>query len=156
MKAIRRATMADLDALVGLNELVQRLHAKLEPLLFRSDFDTDEIATFFHGVLSDPNSTILLCEDDSVLGYIWTEHQRRPETPFSPQRERLYVHHISVTETDRRTGVGSALLDAAERLAVEAGLRRIVLDAWASNHSAADFFFSRGYSTFNLVMARDL
>lgn len=153
---IRGATTDDLESLVSLNEEVQRLHVRIEPTLFRSDFDAVEVAAFFKGVLSDPNSTVLLAEQGSMLGYIWTEHQRRPATPFSPKRERVYLHHISVAEAARRKGVGSALLKAAEREAAQVGVSRIVLEAWASNHSAVEFFTEAGYSAFNLVMARNL
>lgn len=153
---IRSASQADLGALARLNEAVQRVHIQLEPKLFRSDFQRHEVEAFFQHVLRDPDSTVLLAEHDGVIGYVWAEHQRRPATAFSPNRERLYVHHISVSEAARRKGVGSALLGAVERLASKAGVSRIVLDAWASNDSAIQFFSSEGYSTFNLVMARDL
>ncbi|HKR86924.1 MAG TPA: GNAT family N-acetyltransferase [Phenylobacterium sp.] len=154
---VRKAARDDLDALVRLNGVVQRLHAELDPAHFRLDVDEAEVGAFFGSVIEDPNSQVLLAESDAAeLGYVWFERQERPRTPFSPARTRLYVHHIAIADAARRTGVGSALLAAVGAEAERTGVGRIVLDVWAANRGAQAFFEAAGFAPFNLVMAKAL
>ncbi|MEX1288128.1 MAG: GNAT family N-acetyltransferase [Acidimicrobiia bacterium] len=45
----------------------------------------------------------------------------------------FYVRALAVVPTHRGAGIGSALLEAAERLAHESGCRRLALDVYAGN-----------------------
>ena len=154
---VRKAARDDLDALVRLNGVVQKLHAELDPAHFRLDVDEAEVGAFFGGVIEDPNSQVLLAATDAIeLGYVWFERQERPRTPFSPARTRLYVHHLAVADAARRRGVGSALLEAVRAEGERIGVGRIVLDVWAANRSAQTFFDAAGFTPFNLVMAKSL
>src|ERR1035438_5605454 len=112
---IRQATSADIEALVALNQVVQELHAELEPENFSSVVDADEVRAFFSDRLADADSEINLAElGGRPVGYIWSETQQRPQTPFSPARRRIYVHHIAVESDVRRAGVASALMRSVE------------------------------------------
>src|SRR5260370_3890008 len=107
---IRRATLADLDVLVALNQVVQKLHAELEPESFKSVVDKEEVKAFFADRLTNTDSEIHLAEvSDRPVGY----KQEHAQTPFSPARRRIYVHHLAVENDTRRTGVASALMRAA-------------------------------------------
>jgi ribosomal protein S18 acetylase RimI-like enzyme len=154
---IRSACIADISAIVLLNRDVQQLHADLEPTLFKADAKEDEISAFFRARLADTGHKIHLAEaDGEPVGYVWFEVQDRPETPFQFPRKRIYIHHLSVKKTARRTGVGSALLGNIQTEAVAAGIASIALDTWAANASACHFFEDQGFEPFNLVLRKHI
>ena len=116
---IRPASAADTNAIALLNDEVQQLHAELEPTFFKTDTSHAEVAAFFAAKLSAAGHEIQLAEiGGTPVGYVWFEVQDRPETAFQLARERIYIHHLSVTKTARRTGVGSALLNAIQTAAM--------------------------------------
>jgi ribosomal protein S18 acetylase RimI-like enzyme len=90
---------------------------------------------FFSGRLKAP---------DCVFGIAEFDLQSRPETPFTPARRRLYVHHISVAPAAQRRGIGSALMNYVEQRAVLEYAEEIVLATWSANLGAQDFFMSHG------------
>jgi ribosomal protein S18 acetylase RimI-like enzyme len=154
---IRRATLADLDVLVALNEVVQKLHAELEPGNFKSVIDKEEVKAFFADRVSNADCEISLAEvGDRPVGYIRFDKQERDETPFRPAQRCLYVHHIAVERDARRAGVASALMRSAQRRARAEGMKKIALDVWAANADARKFFDAEGFSAFNLVLRKDL
>ena len=59
--------------------------------------------------------------------------------------QRAHVADLAVTESARRQGVGSKLMQAAEIWGRERGLRTLSLDVWACNEPALRFYASGGY-----------
>lgn len=153
---VRQALPADMDAVVELNGVVQSLHARLEPSVFRDSVNPAELRTFFSSVLISQDNYILIAERSSeVVGYVWFDYQERPESPFTHARTRIYIQHIVVGETSRRLGVASALLEAVEAEARARSVHRLVLDAWALNEEAQSFFKARDFRAFNIVLDKN-
>jgi ribosomal protein S18 acetylase RimI-like enzyme len=151
--ATRPATEADLDILVEINRTVQTLHAALYPHDFKIIVDPSAVRAF----LSARLATIAIAEiEGEPVGYIWFEDQLRPETPFTPTRPRLYVHHVAVSPHARRRGVGAALMDHVEQRAAFQGVEEIALDAWVANVEAKRFFRARGYLPLRLSLRKQL
>lgn len=89
---------------------------------------------FFDEMLADPTVTIYIAEEDAqALGYIFCKLFERPETPFTYANRFLNIEHISVRLAVRQNGVGSALMDRAERLANDLCVRKIQLNSWDFN-----------------------
>ncbi len=57
--------------------------------------------------------------------------------------EWLYIDYLAVKESDRGSGVGSQLMDRAEALARELGLKGVALDTF--RYQAPDYYSARGY-----------
>jgi ribosomal protein S18 acetylase RimI-like enzyme len=154
---IAKARSKDIPDLVRLNGVVQNLHAKLSPEIFRSDWVPFALQAFWADRLDDQNSEVVIATLDSrAVGYIWFEIQTREQDALHLSRRRIYVHHIAVDEAARGAGVGAKLLDQAELEASRAGISNVVLDAWASNSRAQGFFSARGYSPVNIVLGKSL
>lgn len=152
---IRPASIADIGAIVMLNREVQQLHADLEPTFFKANTDDSEIGALFAAKLAVAEHQIRLAEiGTEPAGYVWFEVQDRPETPFQLPRKRIYIHHLTVQKTARRSGVGSALLGKIQTEALTAGIKNIALDTWATNEAARRFFEAEGFSPFNLVLGK--
>ena len=154
---VRAASEADFGALIQLNQVVQSLHAELYPGDFKREVDQSAVTTFFAARLADPKSAIAIAEADCVpVGYVWFEVQARPETPLTPPRPRIYVHHISVAPGVRRRGIAAALMRYVEHRAASEGIDEIALDTWAANLDAQHFFRAQGFAVFNVMLRKKL
>ena len=115
------------------------------------------MSAFFAARLASPTSVIGIAQADRVpVGYVWFEVQARPETPFTPPRSRISVHHIAVAPEARRRGIATALMRYVEHRAASEGIDEIALDTWAANLDAQHFFGSQGFTVFNVVLREKL
>ena len=154
---VRTASVADLVLLIRLNQVVQNVHAVLYPEDFKEVADPSAVGTFFAERLVDPKCAIGIAEADDVpVGYVWFELQLRPETPFTPSRPRIYVHHVSVAPEARRRGIATALLHFVEQRAACENIREIALDTWAANLDAQHFFGSQGFTSLRMGLRKRL
>jgi ribosomal protein S18 acetylase RimI-like enzyme len=152
---ITRAQAADLSDIVRLNGVVQDVHAALRPDIFRSDWASSALEQFWLERMTEPANTIALATiEDKPVGYIWFELQDRLRDALHHARRRIYVHHIAVDEHARRAGIGRKLLEYAEAEAKLRAISTMVLDAWASNSAAQDFFSARGYDPIIILRSR--
>lgn len=147
---IRRATTADAEAVSSLNADVQSLHAENLPFRFKppgpATFPPAEAAA----LLGKPETIMFVAEIYGVpVGYIYAEHMKRPETPFTYAHELIYVHHISVRPKFREKDMGEALLDAVRGAAAVLKIDLITLDVWSFNNKARSFFRRNGFTIYN-------
>ncbi|QGV81575.1 GNAT family N-acetyltransferase [Streptomyces ficellus] len=80
--------------------------------------------------------------DGAVAGHLWTG---RTELPTGERA--AYVYDIQVAEDQRGRGYGRVLMLFAERIALEAGERRIGLHVFTDNTPAVRLYESLGYRT---------
>jgi ribosomal protein S18 acetylase RimI-like enzyme len=152
---VRPALDADIEALVALNEGVQRIHAALYPEDFKRAADHEGVRAMFAARLASPERGVAVAEiDGEPVGYLMFETQTRAETAFSPRCRRLYIHHLCVVERMRRRRVASELFQFVERRAAADGVGEIALDAWAANVGALKFFEASGFVPFNVALRK--
>ena len=143
---VRRAQSSDIPALVRLNETVQELHHETEPHLY-GPHRADQIEDFLRSWLESEDKEAWIAHRDSdCLGYLTCVVRRRPETPFSPPGNYLYVDALAVLPEAQGQGVGRALMRQAESRARELGLNRVRLDVRNANPKALRFYEAIGYS----------
>jgi len=149
---IRRATLADAEAVSALNTDVQALHAEEMPWRFKppgaGSFPPEAAAA----LIAKPENIIFVADTRmlrATVGYIFAEHLRRPETPFTYAYETIYIHHISVRPEFREQDLGEALLDTVRAAAAERKIELITLDVWSFNGPARSFFRRNGFRIYN-------
>ena len=154
---IRQAIASDSLLLSSLCMDVQRLHAESHPDIFKMPQSDDFAITFFDEMLADPSVAIYIAEADAqALGYIFCKLFERPESVFTHPNRFLQIEHISVRRDVQRQGVGRALMDQAEKLALELGVTKTQLDSWDFNAEAHTFFERLGFAKFNFRFWRKL
>jgi diamine N-acetyltransferase len=154
---IRLATEADVAALVRLNSEVQALHADLAPDQFYPVAPHAAVAAFFAKLIAkDGNEVGLYPAAGEPLGYIWIEFQSGEENAFKKPWHRVYVHHLSVTETARGQGVATTLMGWAEQRARELGVPILALDHLAGNTGADAFYAKLGFETARVTRAKKI
>jgi ribosomal protein S18 acetylase RimI-like enzyme len=150
---VRRATPADLDALIRLNAHVQDWHAAHHPETFLAAPDPAAVRAHFADALADPAATLLL-SGEPPCAYAVCTLRDRPANAFSPPRRRLSIDQIATDPAHRRQGHARALLDAARALARELGCHEIILDTWADNADAHAVFRAMGFAPQRHLFAR--
>lgn len=152
-EAARRATAADLDALVRLNAHVQSWHATHHPETFHAAPDPAAVHAHFAAALADSAVTILL-SGEPPCAYALCALRDRPANAFSPPRRRLSIDQIATDPAHRRQGHALALLGAACALAREAACDEVILDSWADNADAHAVFRAMGFAPQRHLFAR--
>lgn len=80
----------------------------------------------------------------SWIGVLRHLHAAAEVMPVPPARS-LYVDALAVDERARRRGVATELLEDAERLAVQRGLRGVALDTGLQNAAAQALYEAHGF-----------
>jgi len=75
---------------------------------------------------------------------------------YDRERTRGTVSNLFVVPDRRGEGVGSALLDAAERALREAGAEAVALEALANNERARAFYAAHGYERHRVELTKPL
>jgi diamine N-acetyltransferase len=101
---------------------------------------------------------LYLCamEGSRMVGFLWGQLHERTETHIHRQRRLVIVDTLGVAESHRGTGVGRALMQAAEQWGVENGAREAFLTVWDFNESAIAFYERLGYNTEQRRMSKNL
>lgn len=138
--------MGDAETVSMLNADVQAVHVEAVPWLFK---DAAMSVEAIERLLAKPDNHILIASDGTLpVGYLFAEHRKIPETPLTHPYETFHVHHISVREAHRQTGVGAALMDALRTAGGEFGVKRITADVWSFNDTARRFFADQGLAPY--------
>jgi ribosomal protein S18 acetylase RimI-like enzyme len=145
---IRPAVEGDADTISELNAIVQAKHVKAVPWLFKDSGWTPDAVK---AVLLRPETLMFIADvETESAGYVYAEARQFPDTSLTHAYGAAHVHHISVHDRFRRTGVGRALLAAVDGAARGRGIERLTADIWAFNDEAIGFFRNGGLSVYML------
>ena len=142
---IIRASERNLDDILGLNHVVQNLHAEQEPRYFRP-FDEAAVTEFIRNALDDPSVTFLLAvEGEKPLGYAMLRVQDRAGHAYALPRRFVELEQIAVAPDSRRHGVGAALIDEVVAVAKSLAIPNLELSVWHFNEDAHRLFRRKGF-----------
>ncbi len=151
---IREANESDLPCLAAALVRLQDAHVEAYPEVYRR-FEVGDARSFLSDLLANPDVFVRVATSrGAVVGHAVFRTETSPASLFKHPQRFGHISQIEVEPSARRNGVGRALLEDCERLAVSHGLHRIVLDVWAFNHAAKSFFQSNGYDGFGFKLSR--
>jgi ribosomal protein S18 acetylase RimI-like enzyme len=143
---LRRASAADIPALVSLNREVQAMHANAFPERFKPDVPDEMVARAFLASIQAPSSLWLIAEEEEqISGFLSAEFREREESWCAASHLLCYLAGIVVAPGFRRRGIARALLENLKREAQARGVDRIELDVWACNEGARQAFTNLGF-----------
>jgi len=154
---IRRATAADLPALGRLGALLMRAHYDFDRDRFLTPGDNaeDGYSHFLGSQLRDPEVVVFVAEQDGeVIGYVYAGLE-----PISWKELRDacgFIHDVAVDEGGRRSGVATALIEAAIGWLREQRAPRVVLWTAEKNDGAQQLFTRMGFRRTMIEMTREL
>ncbi|OCA91013.1 GNAT family acetyltransferase [Bacillus sp. FJAT-27225] len=146
----------DFELVAKLNKYVHDLHANLYPEYFK-EYNFEEIKSFFQKIIDKEEFYFLLLEDDDQsLGYAWIELRNYPDNAFKKSYKSVYVHQISIAESQRKKGYGSELMNEITDIAKENGINRIELDYWFNNEIAKNFYKKNEFVKYREFVYKDI
>ncbi|MDG4785590.1 GNAT family N-acetyltransferase [Micromonospora sp. WMMD1102] len=156
---VRRATLADVPALVELRLANAEAHLALDADTYRVP-QRAAVVRHFAGTLADEvgRDGVLLAEDREgrVVGMIEVLPQSAPpEHQILRPVPSAQVHTVVLPDA-RRLGVGSTLLHAAERWATERGIRYLSAGIYHRNLEAVRFYSRHGYTEAGLSLGKSV
>ena len=153
---IRRARASDLEALRELYRLLFQEHAAALPDVLRvpepPEGDTAEHA---ESLVNEECFFAVAEVDGRVVGFI-DASRRDPTDPTDVDAPWCNVNNVVVHPSHARTGVGSALLAAAEEWAKGKGFAQMRLTVFEFNAAARAFYERAGYGALSRQLIKRL
>ncbi|GIH14020.1 GNAT family N-acetyltransferase [Rugosimonospora africana] len=163
---VRPATVDDAAGLAQLWIDSGRFFASINPDTAQEpdpDGLVEWFAELYQKLVADPSMLVLTAAVDGTLAGELSARLLEPLPSAARQvqsdfrRRRVHVDSLSVAEPYRRSGVGTALMTAAERWAVERGAEVVTLESNADNPTSMPFYEHRmGYRRHEVVFRKVL
>jgi ribosomal protein S18 acetylase RimI-like enzyme len=156
---IRKAESGDYDGVIALLREADELHARILPSFFRTApgrrpaRTREELARLCAARDEDVRVFLL---DGAPVGLVHTQIYDTPAVASMVPKRRAHIDTLIVTATQRRRGIGRAMLAAAQEWARGQGAREILLTVWAGNEEAERFYEALGFMRVSSVLGRDL
>jgi ribosomal protein S18 acetylase RimI-like enzyme len=154
---IRRAVAGDKPALGRLGAMLLRAHYEFDRQRFMAPAaDTEDGYGWFLGTqMRDPEAVVLVAEREGrVIGYVYAGLE--PQSWKELREASGFIHDVAVEEPDRRSGVASALIEAAIAWLREHGAPRVMLWTAEANGNAQRLFAALGFRRTMIEMTREL
>lgn len=135
---ITAAQITDIPELKKLYRLLFTGMSQLQPLYYQT---SDQDADFIKESISRENSEILVArEEDCLLGFALVQCLQTPPYPCIAPHRFTYLMDFVVDESQRRKGIGKALLAAVKEWAEERGSDYIELNVLTQNTPALNLY----------------
>jgi ribosomal protein S18 acetylase RimI-like enzyme len=154
---IRPAAEEDLAVLGRLGGSLIRTHHAFDPDRFMAPGDDPDggYAWFLGTQLRENDVAVLVAErGGGVVGYVYAGLE--PLSWKELRSEAGFIHDVVVSEEGRRSGVASALIEAAVEWLTQRGAPRVMLWTAEQNLAAQRLFEARGFRRTMIEMTREL
>jgi GNAT superfamily N-acetyltransferase len=154
--AIRTGDLDDVERLEPLWHALRDHHVSLpamRPVRSREDSWAHRRGQYL-GWLGRDEYTLLLAErDDEPIGYAVVSIGDGPAT-WDVGKRWAEIETLSVLESERGSGVGRALMEAASQVAKEAGAAAVAVGVAHTNEDAIRFYEREGFESFYVLLVR--
>lgn len=152
---IRRAKTEDIEEILSLLKIVNKVHYDLYPTIFKLEtkYGIDELKN----IICDDNKKIFVyVEDNKVLGYLFTVHKEIKNDRLLCDTKELYIDDLCVDLNSQNKGIGHKLFEYVKEYAKENNYNKITLNVWNLNVSAFNFYENIGFKKIKTFMEYDL
>jgi ribosomal protein S18 acetylase RimI-like enzyme len=154
---VRQATIEDFDALCVILSEVDALHSRALPHIFRDSSDPARSRDYLASIIDDKDSTLWVAERArQLVGVLLVSIGEARDLPILVPRRFAVVSDIAVLQAHRRSGIGRALMQAAQEWAILQGADAIQLHVWEFNQGARRFYEELGFYTASRTMSKPL
>jgi ribosomal protein S18 acetylase RimI-like enzyme len=144
--SIREATGEDYRHLCVVLREIDSLHQRSLPDVFLKYPKPVWPKKFVLDTLSDDDAELFIAESEGqVVGILRVVIRQSPDLPFLVPRRYAYIDTVVVMENIRRAGIGKALMQRAQRWAMDKKVQQVRLNVWEFNEEAIRFYKSLGY-----------
>lgn len=155
--SIRTVTINDVPAINVLMDEIHRHHVEGEPRVFKGpDSPVYPPERIEQGLAAPDECMIGAWDSDQMVGFLWGQYREREESHTHQQRRMVFIDNLVVARSHHGTGVGRALMDAAEAWGRNRGATEAVLTVWQFNEGAIKFYERLGYESEQIRMYKPL
>ena len=155
--SIRKATMADYDALCSVLDEGDAHHRQALPHIFRAPDGPARSREYLASIIDNPYACIFVAEQgQQIIGAVHVLLRETRDIPILIPRRFAVIENLIVCAKHRRTGVGNALMERAHQWTLEQGVTEIELNVWEFNTGARAFYTRLGYQTIRRWMTKSL
>jgi ribosomal protein S18 acetylase RimI-like enzyme len=141
---IRKAVQADIPAIVELWKEFMDFHKERDSFFSRSAIGHEKFAEFCTGQITNESSYVLVAEsDDQVIGYCLATISKYP--PVYNLVEYGQIMDLAITNKYRRSGIGKALVNAAQCWFSAHNVNRLEARVAVSNEISTAFWRKMGF-----------
>jgi GNAT superfamily N-acetyltransferase len=148
---------ADMQSVLELYRQTTTWHAESWPADILPSTDVSGLAPELEGMTSDRTRTMLVAELRGAVAGLVTGHLREPPeggmTRYSGRI--LFIGDVVVDESQRRSGVATALIHSIEQWGATEGATTTELWVHAGNDPAANLYQHQGYRPVHIQMRKD-
>ena len=142
----------DAEEIVELLGQVHEEHRQRRPRWFKP-FDRTAALEVQRNLLSRAGARMFVARAEGVcVGYALVCDRVREENAFRYASRSLVVDQMAVSNTHRRQGVGTLLMERIRGEATRRGVQRVELNVYSDNDDARLFYEAQGFGRFQDVM----
>lgn len=156
--SVREATTEDVPGLITLYIAFHEFHVAGVPDRLRvpDRYDISLIQTALEDYIERPDVGLLIAEhDQQLIGFVEVHVQEDSIDSTLVFHRYGHVQSLMVTEQQRKTGVGRALLRAAKAWVVRQNIAQLRLDLWEFDAGPLHFYEHLGFHTVKRTMTID-
>lgn len=141
---IRRAELADMDAICDLYDTLFQEMADLQPDYFQM---TGQNRGFLASMIEAQDADVLLAEDDNrMAGFALIQESNTPPFGCLIQHRYAYLMDACVASEERSKGTGSLLIEAVKTWAEKRSLDYVELNVLSNNERAIGVYEREGFT----------
>ena len=141
-------TSDDAEEIVELLRQVHEEHRQRRPQWFKP-FDPTAALEGQRNLLSRAGTKMFVARVEGVcVGYALVSERLREENAFRYASRSLVVDQMAVSNTHRRQGFGTLLMDRIRAEAARRGTQSVELNVYSDNDDARRFYEAQGFVRF--------
>jgi ribosomal protein S18 acetylase RimI-like enzyme len=153
--SVRRAERGDVAAIVTLWRALLEAHASIDPAFAPRAGAAAGLVDAVRHALDDSDAALWVVQlDGACVGFCSARIERAPRAVR--EQCRVAIDEIAVAASQRRSGHGRALAEAAFAWAKERGAERVEIRVAARNATGQAFWRALGFGDFVDVLHRQL
>jgi ribosomal protein S18 acetylase RimI-like enzyme len=139
---------------------LQEFERSIEPSRLPGKIAADAYIDYMFAKCSEYDGTLLVAEvEQRVVGFVCVWARVKPdevEALLNAPAESAVISDLVVLSAYRAKGLGRALMDAAEKFAIEKGASTLRISALAGNEAARRLYRSAGFDDHWVMLAKNL
>lgn len=155
---VRAATQQDIAGLISLYQEFHEFHVAGVPQRLRvpEHYDIALIQKTLTDYIQRPDVGVFVAElDAALIGFIEVHAHEDPVDAAVVSHRYGYVQSLMVTASQRKAGLGRALLQAAKTWTTAQGIAQLRLDIWEFEAGPLHFYERLGFQTIKREMVLD-
>ncbi|KEI91016.1 GNAT family N-acetyltransferase [Clostridium botulinum] len=144
----RKANANDVNELVLLFKNLQTMHSENVTNIFNKNIDECVLKDYINNVILNENYNFYIVEDKKkIIGAIEVITIIEKDNPVLKNREYALIDKLVVDNNYRGYGIGSRLIEYAEKDLKSRGIKEIEIYVWEFNRDALNLYEKKGYKT---------